>query len=1216
MFSKMRILLRTSTIGVATGTMAMATTFCVSGAHVAAVRRASSSTSDNSPALLSQRSFFSGGADGRSSASIVVVDAELAAKERDRIAREMLSQNMPSPHAEERLVVTMRGLEHTVPYTLRIVLNGPNEAKNGEVIAGKVLKEAFEVVDQHLNHYNPESEVSAINQLPLGAKHTMSQHMRRVMECCVRVYASSGACFDPATGPLVEFLRSVMKDEKSDTESTLTEEEVERFCLPQSFDVNMTDGTIARKHEGAKLDLGGVNKGYTVDRVVEKLNAAGMRDVMFEWGGDCRATGVNYQHQPWAIAIVRPPPVEVVEQRAKEGLDEKNEASQLLRLMYLDDEALCTSGDYENVMYSPKYGVRSNIFDWKKRSLLEPVESELAQVSIKCYSAMYADALATASLIKREISKVRHMLEEWRHSRNRVTNYVTYTRQGERVARMFEIATENAEIRKNRIAGSLPARVIVVGGGLAGLSAAIEATACGAQVILLEKEPRVGGNSAKATSGINGWGTRAQALDDIQDNSNIFERDTHKSGLGGSTVPSLVRTLSVKSGDAISWLSSLGVPLTVLSQLGGHSRKRTHRAPDKADGTPVPIGFTIMRTLEQHVRTKLADRVTIMENIVVTSLLHEIKGTPDGGREVRVTGVTYKKSDEKETSSMKLTADAVILATGGFSNDHMSQSLIGEFAPELSGFPTTNGPWATGDGVKLARRLGATLVDMEKVQLHPTGLIDPKDPANPTKYLGPEALRGSGGVLLNKKGERFVNELDLRSVVSNAIIEQGDEYPYSGGSKFAFCVLNDAAVELFGVNLLSFYANTLGVFKRVDDLQGLAMLIGCDVLTLQNTLEAYESNSIVTSACPFTGKVVYPCVLGPQGPFYVAFVTPSIHYTMGGCLISPSAEIQREHHSLNLLENQRPILGLFGAGEVTGGVHGGNRLGGNSLLECVVFGRIAGDRAATILQKQVYALSKDKWTSVVVRESRSGERFGTGSRVLRFNLPGALQRSGLYLGQFIAIRGEWDGQQLIGYYSPITLPDERGVISILARGDKGTLKEWISAMRPGDSVEIKSCGGILIERNPAKKQFLFHGHVIRQFGLIAGGSGVAPMLQIIRAALERPFVDTTESIRLVYTAEEYEELTYRELLHHYSKENPDKFSVEFSLNNPPEGWTGGVGFVDRPSLRKTLQPPSNDLLIAICGPPAMQRAMKNDLLAMGYNPALVHTVDDDMQAAL
>ena len=129
------------------------------------------------------------------------------------------------------------------------------------------------------------------------------------------------------------------------------------------------------------------------------------------------------------------------------------------------------------------------------------------------------------------------------------------------------------------------------------------------------------------------------------------------------------------------------------------------------------------------------------------------------------------------------------------------------------------------------------------------------------------------------------------------------------------------------------------------------------------------------------------------------------------------------HRAPQLFEHARPILGLFGAGEVTGGVHGQNRLGGNSLLECVVFGRIAGDRAATILQKRANALSTDEWTPVVVSEVRAGDQFGSGSRVLRFNLPGAIQRTGLALGQFIGIRGEWDGQQLIGYYSPITLPD-------------------------------------------------------------------------------------------------------------------------------------------------------------------------------------------------
>lgn len=152
-------------------------------------------------------------------------------------------------------------------------------------------------------------------------------------------------------------------------------------------------------------------------------------------------------------------------------------------------------------------------------------------------------------------------------------------------------------MRKKRIGNSLPARVIVVGGGLAGCSAAIEAANAGSQVILLEKESRVGGNSAKATSGINAWGTRAQAQQGVSDGGKFFERDTFLSGKGGSCDAGLVKMLSVKSAEAIKFLTNLGVPLSVLSQLGGASRKRCHRAPDKSDGTPVPIGFTIMRIL-------------------------------------------------------------------------------------------------------------------------------------------------------------------------------------------------------------------------------------------------------------------------------------------------------------------------------------------------------------------------------------------------------------------------------------------------------------------------------------------------------------------------------------------------------------------------------------------------------------------------------------------
>ncbi|KAG5492532.1 hypothetical protein JKF63_01110 [Porcisia hertigi] len=478
-------------------------------------------------------------------------------------------------------------------------------------------------------------------------------------------------------------------------------------------------------------------------------------------------------------------------------------------------------------------------------------------------------------------------------------------------------------------------RVIIIGGGLAGQSAAIQAAREGAkEVVLLEKEARLGGNSAKATSGINGWGTAVQKAANVDDNGDLFEKDTFASGKGGTCQPELVKTLSDHSAEAVEWLSSFGIPLTTLTQLGGASRKRCHRAPDKPDGTPLPIGFTIVRTLENYLRTNLSNTVRIITNARFTSLVR----SKENGTEV-VRGVIYTtQTGNGEMQNGELLGDAVILATGGFSNDHTTSSLLQRYAPHLASFPTTNGVWATGDGIKAVNELSVKLVDMDKVQLHPTGLLNPKDPNAKTLFLGPEALRGSGGVLLNKNGERFVNELDLRSVVSEAIIAQNNVYPGTESRRYAYCVMNDAAADAFGRSLLNFYWKKMGLFSVAANASALAALIGCPEDNLLHTLSEYEMISSGSNPCPKTGKNVFPCVLGPQGPFYVAHVTPSIHYTMGGCLISPSAEI--------LNEQMQPIIGLYGAGEVTGGVHGGNRLGGNSLLECVVFGRIAGRRAA------------------------------------------------------------------------------------------------------------------------------------------------------------------------------------------------------------------------------------------------------------------------------
>lgn len=1139
-------------------------------------------------------------ADGQSSASTVVVDPVKAAQERDRQARELLAGVAATEGAAQ---FVKKDIALTVPYTVKVVCKpDPASQASAKTAVEQVLLECFADCDKYLNNYNAASEVSFVNHtLSPGKPHKMSPALRTVLQCADEVHRSSSGSFDPACAPVLALF------EEGDADPAVVAALGKLCNFQASYKLDFADGTLLKLHPQAKLDLGGISKGYTVDCIVEKLVQQGFSNVFVEWGGDCRANGTNPAGTAWTVGVQRPPSVVDLQTPPSQP----KEASYLC-VVALDNEALCTSGDYANLIAGLRdRGVlKVRTLAPKARRLVGPSEKGLAQVTVKATTCMYADALATAAIVKSDIAKVRMMLEQFRFRRVAVTDYMVYVRGGERVARMHEIAKESQEMRSKRIAGSLPCRVVVVGGGLAGLSAAIEAASCGAQVIIVEKTSKVGGNSAKATSGINGWGSRPQAVQGVNDAYKYFERDTFLSGLGGVCDPGLVEILSLKSSEAIAWLTRLGIPLTVLSQLGGHSRKRTHRAPDKSDGTPVPIGWTIMATLERHVRTVLKAQVTILTDSTVTGLLSSVTELVDQTKRIHVHGVSILQGSVR----MDLTADAVILASGGHGNDRTANSLLAEFSPQLSKFPTTNGSFASGDGVKMSRAIGAHLVDMDKVQLHPTGLIDPKDPGNATKYLGPEALRGSGGVLLNTHGQRFINELDLRSVVSAAIMAQEAVYPQSNGCTFAFCVLNKTAAGLFGPGSLKFYWQTLGLFQEVPDLEGLAKLIGCKLETLRETLQQYSASASSKAPCPVTGKRVYPCVIGCEGPFYVSVVTPSIHYTMGGCLISPAAEVQSVHSSSSQFGSRRAIQGLFGAGEVTGGVHGMNRLGGNSLLECVVFGRIAGDRAATILQRKPTALSFTDWATVVVREIRYGEQYGQGSVVLRFNLPGALQSSGLRLGQFVAIRGDWDGLQLIGYYSPITLPDDQGVIGILARSDKGGLKDWISALRPGDAVEMKACGGLTIERNAQLHQLRIDKQPLKKIAMIAGGTGVAPMIQIIRAALKKPYVDFLERISLIYAAENVSELTYRSVMEKYEKESFGRFSCTYVLNHPPPGWVGGVGFVDKDVLQASVPAPARDLLVVLCGPPVMQRAVTATLLSIGHAKHLIRAIDDEPTA--
>ena len=282
---------------------------------------------------------------------------------------------------------------------------------------------------------------------------------------------------------------------------------------------------------------------------------------------------------------------------------------------------------------------------------------------------------------------------------------------------------------------------IVVGTGLAGLAASLQILDRGGKVLIVEKEHLLGGNSNKASSGINACSPSNSTTDDFRES---FIADTIKSaGIGAR--PDLIRTLVSNSGEAVTWLKErIGVDLSLVAQLGGHQYKRTHRPKNGMVGAEVIYGM--QRAVKEFVKS---GQVQILTDTKVLGLL------VDENERVNGVQVAYL-SQNNDGGSDKLYAPNVILATGGFAADRTDGSYLSKYRPELMNMPATAGGFSTGDGIGLATTVGAGLVDMDKVQIHPTGWVDSKDPTNPNKILAAELMRGVGGILINSDGERYV----------------------------------------------------------------------------------------------------------------------------------------------------------------------------------------------------------------------------------------------------------------------------------------------------------------------------------------------------------------------------------------------------------------------------------------------------------------------------
>lgn len=439
------------------------------------------------------------------------------------------------------------------------------------------------------------------------------------------------------------------------------------------------------------------------------------------------------------------------------------------------------------------------------------------------------------------------------------------------------------------------ADIVVIGAGGAGMTAAIQAVQDGAtDVVVLEKMPVTGGNTTRSTGGLNAAGTQYQAEEGIEDSVDLFVEDTMKGGKELND-KELVTVMAENSNDALEWVNDLGADLTVVGMFGGASVKRIHRPSDTS-----AVGPVLVKTLNQA----MAD---LNIPVLLETKAEKILLDDDGA----VCGVVATDKDGKEFT---IDCTAVVLATGGFG---ANSDMVVEYNSALAGFATTNHSGATGDGIVMAKEIGAAFVDMDQIQTHPT-----VNPDTQTMYT--EGVRGNGAILVNKEGKRFVNELETRDVVSSAILEQTDGVCY---------LVFDQAVR-DSLAAIESYVKA-GIVTEADTPEALGEAIGVDGAALAETLKTYAGYQKAGKDDEF-GRESMELPLD-QPKYYAALCAPAIHHTMGGVKINVGAEV--------LKEDGNPIPGLFAAGEVTGGVHGANRLGGNAVTDIVVFGRIAGTSA-------------------------------------------------------------------------------------------------------------------------------------------------------------------------------------------------------------------------------------------------------------------------------
>lgn len=448
--------------------------------------------------------------------------------------------------------------------------------------------------------------------------------------------------------------------------------------------------------------------------------------------------------------------------------------------------------------------------------------------------------------------------------------------------------------------------VVVIGAGGAGFSAAITACDAGAKVVLLEKMPTVGGNSLVSGAEMAAAGNWVQKKLGIEgDSVELHYQDTMKGGdMKGD--PAVVRTMVENALPAALWCRDvIGVEFQEdnLFFFGGHSKKRSL----------IPKGATGLEFIAKFSAAAQKRGIPVITNMKAEELVRDASGC--------VTGIKATMDGQTYTFEARR---GVVIATGGFAANVDMRAKSNPFYG--AGFKTTNMPGAMGEGIEMAQRIGAQAVNMDLIQTYP--MCDPNSGA--IELI--DDARFEGAILVNQEGRRFVEELERRDVMSKAILEQTGKYCYAifNGEieKRSHAVTHHQdEVEVF---------TKTGILHKADTIEGIADFFKIPVDNLKATIARVNEFAKTGKDLDFNYRSRFVDL--STGPYWIYRGVPSVHHTMGGLKINSKAEVLDAH--------DKPIPGLWAAGEVTGCTHGSNRLGSNAYADIIVFGRIAGAEAA------------------------------------------------------------------------------------------------------------------------------------------------------------------------------------------------------------------------------------------------------------------------------